>query len=87
MVPITRLSETELAASVFGAFGYVYYRLRRSILLSAAAFGVFLLFLGGTVFQAIGEPATAGIIGASGMVIFFVNVFFYVVYKFMVKRY
>lgn len=65
----------------------VYSRIRSSFLLSFATFGLFLILLGGTVFQYFGDPATAGVVGASGLIIFLVNVVAYLVYLYLARKF
>lgn len=64
-----------------------YLRIRKSFLLSFAIAGLALMLVGGTVMPLVGSPETAGIVGASGLIIFFVNVIGYLVYQFVARRY
>lgn len=54
---------------------------RRSALLMFAAVGLVLIVLAGTIISALGHGALAGLIAASGIVIFVVNVVGYGLYK------
>lgn len=60
----------------------VYNRIRRSFLLSFSVFGIVMVGLGGVVAQLVsGDGTWPGVIAASGVVIFFINLLGYFVYK------
>lgn len=64
----------------------VYKTLRRSFLLSFATFGLLLTVFGAAV-DPMGHAALAGILGASGIIVFTVNILAYLVYSLLEKRY
>ena len=61
----------------------LYARIRRSFLLASAAFGLLLVVFAATVVDAVASGTWSGLIAASGVIIFVVNIIGIGVYRFI----